>query len=760
MSELKTKLEEIKRQKDTYILPENLKKDVTVYGVTGTLESGSGDVKLFDTIEHMQQDENPQEGDLAVVYREEIQAVTEESEFDSCIFPNTVVLDEAFSDNVYGRFRSTGSGFFDGMIDMSSSNFRFDGYGESSEIRIQYESQDGITYTRTDGGNELQEFGTTIQWDDGMGSFNSVVGNFMKIGGNYFEGIYNYELNKDYGNVTTYMMNNDVYSSSLDDLYWTKSNVMLNRQKVLDIIFKAENKSLIAPYIDLDSSQGYNLLLDDGIHIIDNNTVDVYMAVSPSEGIYTIRGVSLVNINGNRRCIQYICQSSTNASTVTITVIKIRVNMQNNIVSVTDMSNTYDDVYTYISSGTKYWHFVWEYDYRNIPIATVQYHSNLDGDKKYNIDGDWLSFAYVNGDNFTSDNQISPDILRLEYGNCYKNCSTQLDTTRDYVYEKIFYGKNGIETGALQAGVVYNDTIKNIYINIANVFTDTGLVIKDGIKLSNLSYTELPFKIDTSTMTDMYNMFHHCTNLTTIPLIDTSNATDMNGMFYSCNKLSSIPLLDTSNVTDMHVMFFSCNYLTTIPLLDTSNVTTMYGMFHHCTSLTTIPLIDTSSVTNMESMFNTCTSLTAIPLLNTSNVTNMYEMFRDCTSLTTIPQLNTSNVTNINSMLFNCTSLTTIPLIDTSNATNMSDMFHYCSSLTTIPLLNTGNVTNMYDTFNGCTSLTNDSLNNILAMCTNATKITSNKTLRYIGLTQTQATTCSTLSNYQAFTNAGWTTGY
>ena len=65
MSKLNEKLQEIKRQKDEYIRPENLKKDVTVYGVTGTLESGSGGVKLFDTEEHMQQDTTAQEGDFS-----------------------------------------------------------------------------------------------------------------------------------------------------------------------------------------------------------------------------------------------------------------------------------------------------------------------------------------------------------------------------------------------------------------------------------------------------------------------------------------------------------------------------------------------------------------------------------------------------------------------------------------------------------------------------------------------------------------------
>lgn len=153
---------------------------------------GSGDVKLFETIQAMQADPDASEGDLAVVYREEIQPVTEESEFDSCIFPNEVVLDEAFTGNIYGRFRAVDhSVMFDGNVDMSSSNFRFDGFGDNKMIRVKYTSQDGITYTRTDGGEELQEFGVTIKYEP-MRPWNDVLGNFMKIGGNYFEGLYQY----------------------------------------------------------------------------------------------------------------------------------------------------------------------------------------------------------------------------------------------------------------------------------------------------------------------------------------------------------------------------------------------------------------------------------------------------------------------------------------------------------------------------------------------------------------------------------------
>ena len=197
-----------------------------------------------------------------------------------------------------------------------------------------------------------------------------------------------------------------------------------------------------------------------------------------------------------------------------------------------------------------------------------------------------------------------------------------------------------------------------------------------------------------------------------------------------------------------------------IPLLDTSAVTNMSSMFYNCTSLTTISQLDTSAVTNMGSMFYNCTSLTTIPLLDTSKVTNMNSMLCGCTSLTTIPLLDTSKVTNMNSMFSVCTSLTEIPLIDTSKVTSMSYMFSGCTSLTEIPLIDTSKVTSMDRMFKNCTSLSNDSLNNILAMLINATSYTRTKTLKSIGLSETQATTCTTLSNWSACEAAGWTTGY
>ena len=448
----------------------------------------------------MQQDTTAQEGDLAVVYREEIQPVTEESEFSSCIFPQTVVLEEAFTGNIYGRFRAVDqSGMFDGNVRMSSSRFRFDGWSKSGNIRVEYTSSDGITYTRIDGREELQEFGTVIKYEP-MEPWNDVIGNFMKIGGNYFEGIYTYK------------------------------------------------------------------------------------------------------------------------------------------------------------------------------------------------------------------------------NNSWKLAPTQLTAAPGDVYKQSFYGKNGVESGTLGTP--------------DNSFADTNAEVYN--KIQN-QYENMEPRVLTN-----------------------SNKTIDKNIYFIPVKKDGTPLLYTSKVTDMSYMFNNCSNLTTIPLLNTSNVRGMPQMFNNCSKLTTIPLLDTSKVTNMDSMFVSCSNLTTIPLLDTSKVTNMYFMFYGCKNLITIPQLNTSNVTNMKQMFQECSNLTTIPLLDTSKVTGMSGMFNGCSNLTTIPLLDTSKVTEIATIFNGCTSLSDDSLNNIMQMCINATSYTDTdtKTLQYIGLTSEQADKCKTLSNYSAFTSAGWTTGY
>lgn len=130
----------------------------------------------------------------------------------------------------------------------------------------------------------------------------------------------------------------------------------------------------------------------------------------------------------------------------------------------------------------------------------------------------------------------------------------------------------------------------------------------------------------------------------------------------------------------------------------------------------------------------------------------------NATDYSWLADVDTSNLINMTSM-FSYLDITSIPLFNTSNATSMESTFSSCDQLVTIPIFDTSKVTNMNGIVSNCINLSSVSLENILAMCINSA-ITSNKTLKSIGLTSTQATTCQTLSNWDAFVAAGWTSGY
>ena len=356
----------------------------------------------------------------------------------------------------------------------------------------------------------------------------------------------------------------------------------------------------------------------------------------------------------------------------------------------------------------------------------------------------WMNRWNDNFGYFMQISEIAFEGIYTYKSNNWKLAPTQLTATSGDVYKQLFYGKNGVESGTLgTSDNSFADTNAEIYNQIQNQYENMEpRILTDTDKTINKNIYFIPVKRDGT------------------PLLDTSSVTNMRQMFRDCINLTTIPLLDTSNATDMESMFQNCSNLTTIPLLDTGNVTNMDSMLYNCKNLTTIPELNTSKVIDMRNTFENCTNLTTIPKLDTSNATSMSAMFFGCSSLTTIPELNTSKVTNMTSMFNGCTSLTTIPELDTNSVTDMISMFNGCTNLTTIPELNTSKVTYMWDMFHNCSSLSDDSLNNIMQMCINATSYTDTKTLKYIGLTSEQADKCKTLSNYSAFTSAGWTTGY
>lgn len=266
-------------------------------------------------------------------------------------------------------------------------------------------------------------------------------------------------------------------------------------------------------------------------------------------------------------------------------------------------------------------------------------------------------------------------------------------------------------------GLSKSKTIKVLTLDDAVLPSNMNKGFYELNKLEELSLNN----VDTSSVTDMSNMFGFCEKIIELDLssFNTDNVTNMSGMFNNCSSLTTVNIssFNTDNVTDMSWMFNYCSNLLslTVTNFNTSNVTNMEGMFNNCSSLPLLNVsnFNTNNVTNMGYMFCAISNLVSLNLsnFNTDNVTSMIAMFAYCSSLTSlnISSFNTSNVTDMSSMFANCSSLPslTVSNFNTSKVTSMSSMFIDCSSLSMLNITNfdTSKVTNMGGMFSGCSGL-------------------------------------------------------
>ena len=281
--------------------------------------------------------------------------------------------------------------------------------------------------------------------------------------------------------------------------------------------------------------------------------------------------------------------------------------------------------------------------------------------------------------------------------------------------------------------------------------------------------------------TRCYAWFFGCISLTTINGIEnlnTEDVTDMDNMFHNCSSLSTLDLsgFNTAKVEYMDMMFCNCSELTTIYAssnFTTSAVTSSSNMFSDCTSLagaikyessktdanyanttngyfsikgsetnpkgvyvvykdadktltfkygeiptegegiTVYDIPYDSSYPSWNSQASYITTVVFDESFKDASPTTCYSWFYGCTSLTTIngiENLNTENVTDMRYMFRNCSSLTTLDLsgFNTANVKYIDMMFRNCSKLTTIYAssnFTTSAVILSIDMFLGCTSL-------------------------------------------------------
>lgn len=228
---------------DSNISPENIKKDINILGVTGTLEEGeqinnqdkeittngtytadegytglgtvtvnvpqTGDVpvKLFETEEQMQADTTAKEGDLAIVYNSEYVPTKAKTTVDTVMFPKTVTLANKVTKNITGRVICVDNHRLECSIELTATSYTIRQEDRRPvKTIVEYTSTDGITYIRkTTLADDMYTFDSAYEWRTSWS--NEILDNFVLTIRKTFSGLFDYRTGLDnnyielYGNV-------------------------------------------------------------------------------------------------------------------------------------------------------------------------------------------------------------------------------------------------------------------------------------------------------------------------------------------------------------------------------------------------------------------------------------------------------------------------------------------------------------------------------------------------------------------------------
>lgn len=547
-NELQTKLDAILNDKNTNLLPENLKAGVTCLGVTGTLEEGSTEtdsVKLFETVEEMNSSTGNKEGDLAVIYRSEIQPLTADSVVSGLSFKSTVVLDEAITTSGYAYLMDENQSYeTQCQLRYSSTYFYIRDY-YTYEYIVRYTSADGITYTLDSGYETSYTFNQPMYF---KGTWNNIYGEFIQCGGMSLEGLYQYTTKQDPNYLALYKMTkqddgwkgygSELVSISDGPTHETIRSLLektsgktvsdYDGYKIADNIYR-----IILSNVNSSSKLSDNRFIFDGTNL--------YAGISPYSGTF----------------IAYQFDVDLNSNTCTQTQL--------------DVSN----LPTLEHGGN-----------------TTQYYEKIDTGLAFSTSGN-IECVVAYTDTSTADmSWVNTDyefpIVNISK---YRLAPTQLNTTPDCVYEKEFYGKNGVELGTLQNTENLTKEQALLRLELADKFKTMSLTGDCNAMFANSTKTEIDVSgLDTTNVTSMNSMFMECNNITHLDVstFNTSNVTTMGNFCYDCDNLEELICtgLDFSKVTSMNYSF-ACN--PKLKKLDLSGCvgrpTNTYGMFRANESL-------------------------------------------------------------------------------------------------------------------------------------------------------------------------------
>ena len=453
--------------------------------------SGGGDVKLYDSITNMNLDHNVDDGQLAIVYHNESSNITADTEFQIGTFPETVVLPTAFTDYAELGFTPVEEGaWVECWGRLESNGYNIDMHGDFGDIRIRYESSDGITYTRTeftkDGtsieGNEL-DFGMLVKFGSmwGEATWYDAIGYFTQTGSVAFDGLYQYGDNS-YGLAKTQFTSSSelVYNS----LFYGKNGIENgSMQNVENLnINQMITKSLI--YSDIS-----NLYLD-------ANITNLYNAFCNQRQLRTTPVIDTTNVtnmcNMFSACFNLVTIS--NINTINVTDMTTMFRVCTNLISVPnfDTSNVTNMSYMFYACNNLV----------DVPDINTINVTNMEGMFSQ-------CFSLVNAPNLNTSNVINMCNMFSYCNNLSDVPIFNMQSARNIF--NMFSNCNNLSANAYAnianmlpiATQLYNQTLNYIALNILN-FTDEQKRI-----LGNKQYLEaIPYIINTSNVSSYWNIYY------------------------------------------------------------------------------------------------------------------------------------------------------------------------------------------------------------------------------------------------------------
>ena len=247
---------------------------------------------------------------------------------------------------------------------------------------------------------------------------------------------------------------------------------------------------------------------------------------------------------------------------------------------------------------------------------------------------------YIGEQNLTI---VCPDVNQSFYINMYNLNNDDIKSNNRHAIPKklLQWGDEGITlgsyalSGAKELVIDANDSVQRFNPEINSAFNNVKSIER--------------LDINTSTLTQMYNLFTNVKNINIdVTNWDTSNVTGFGGIFKGAvNFNQDISAWDVSSANDMGYMFSGAtNFNQDISAWDVSNVIYMNAMFQNATSFNQdISAWNVSNVTSMtgyynspysrSGMFTGATSFNQdISGWDTSKVTKMQAMFYDATAFT------------------------------------------------------------------------------------------------------------------------------